>query len=106
MVGTQIEYLGFKVTESTREYSLRARHPGGEFQAFTLTIRNEAFLANRVRYQDAPDICFLKLQRAFVACGDTLPPLHHEVTDAELEDYRVAHAPKPNKKRPKVPFGS
>jgi hypothetical protein len=106
MVGTQIEYIGFTVNEVTREYKLRARQPGGEFSAFTLAISNEAFLAHRVRYQDAPDICFLKLQRELIACGDTLPALHHDVTDTELEDYRVAHTPKPNKKRPKVPFGS
>ena len=105
MAGTQVEYLGFTVNEATREYRLRARQPGGEFHAFTLAISNEAFLAHRVRYQDAPDICFLKLQRELIACGDTLPALHHDVTDAELEDYRAAHAPKPNKNRPKVPFG-
>ena len=104
MVGTQIEYLGFTVNESTREYRLRAKQPGGEFQAFTLSISNEAFLAHRVRYQDGPDICFLKLQRELIACGDTLPALHHDVTDAELEDYRATHTPKPNKNRPKVPF--
>ena len=106
MEGLRIEYIGFTVNEVTREYKLRAKQPRGEFHAFTLAISNEAFLAHRVRYQDAPDICFLKLQRELIACGDTLPALHHDVTDAELEDYRVAHAPKPNKNRPKVPFGS
>ncbi len=104
MEGAQIEYIGFTVNGGTREYKLRARQPRGKFQAYTLTISNEAFLAHRVRYQDGPDICFLKLQRELIASGDSLPELHHDVTDAELEDYRVAHAPKPNKKRPKVPF--
>jgi hypothetical protein len=104
MEGTQIEYLGFTVNEEAREYKLRARPRGGEYQAYTLAISNEAFLAHRVRYQDGPDICFLKLQRELIAGGDTLPALHHDVTDAELEDYRVAHIQKPNKKRPIVPF--
>jgi len=104
MEGAQIEYLGFTVKEGTREYKLRARPRGGEYQAYTLAISNESFLAHRVRYQDGPDICFLKLQRELIACGETLPPLHHDVTDAELEDYRVAHTPKPNKNRPKVQF--
>jgi hypothetical protein len=106
MEGTRLEYVGFTVNEATREYSLRARQPDGEYHAFTVAISNDAFLAHRVRYQDAPVICFLKIQRELIACGDTLPALHHNVTDAELADYRVAHAPKPNKKRPKVPFGS
>ena len=106
MEGAQIEYVGFTVNEATREYKLRARPRGGEYQDYTLAISNEAFLAHRVRYQDAPDICFLKLKREMSACVDTLPALHHDVTDAELEDYRVAHAPKPNKRRMWVPFGS
>jgi hypothetical protein len=106
MENTRLEYIGFAVNETTREYRLRAKQPGGEYQAFTLAISNEAFLAHRVRYQDAPDICFLKLQRELIACSDTLPARHHDVTDAELEDYRVAHAPKQNKNRPKAPFGS
>ena len=106
MAGTQIEYIGFTVNETTREYSLRAKLPQGEFHSFTLAISNEAFLARQVRYQDAPDICFLKLQRELNECGDTLPALHHDVTDAELEDYRATHTPKPKKNRPKVPFGS
>jgi hypothetical protein len=106
MKGTRLEYIGFTVNETTREYRLRASQPGGGYQAFTLAISNEAFLSHRVRYQDAPDICFLKLQRELIACGDTLPAQHHDVSDAELDDYRVVHAPKPKKNRPKAPFGS
>ena len=106
MEGTRVEYVGFTVNGTKREYKLRVKQPGSEYQSFTLAIANNAFLAHRLRYQDAPDICFLKLQRELDACGDTLPALYHEVTDAELEDYRVAHTPKPNKNRPRVPFGS
>lgn len=106
MDGTRVEYIGFTVNEAKREYKLRVKRLGGEYEAFTLAISNKAFLAHRVRYQDAPDICFLKLQRELVACGDAPLEAHYEVTDAELEDYRVAHTPKPNKNRPKVPFGS
>jgi hypothetical protein len=106
MKGTQLEYIDFTVNEAAREYRLRAKQPGGEFHTFTLSISNEAFLSHRVRYQDAPDICFLKLQRELIACGDTLPAPRHHVSDAELEEYRVAHTPKPNKNRPKSPFGS
>jgi hypothetical protein len=104
MEGTRIEYVGFTVNETTREYILSARLPNGEHHTFTMAISNDPFLAHRVRYQDAPDICYLKLQRELIACGDALPALHHDVTDAELEDYRVKHASKPNKNRPRVPF--
>jgi hypothetical protein len=52
-----------------------------------------AFTARRVRYQDAPEICFLKLHRELLACTDGVPQARLTVTDAELDDYRVAHAP-------------
>jgi len=95
MAEPRVEYRGFTVTESTREYCLRVTLPEGKVQDFTLAILNEAFIDRRVRYQDAPDICFLKLQRELENSGDSLPALHHDLTDAELEDYRSSHTPKP-----------
>lgn len=98
MAESRVEYVGFTVNESTREYCLRAKLPDGEFQDFTLAIANEAFVARLVRYQDAPDICFLKLQREMVDSGDSLPALYHDVTNEELEDYHLTHqAPKSKK---------
>lgn len=98
---SHVEYLGFKSSESGRVYSLRVRK-GNAVQELTVAIRNEAFLAHRVRFQDAPDICFHKLQSELAAAGG--PPLasHFEITDSELEAYRAAHAPKPSTRKPKV----
>jgi len=91
-----VEYLGFKAHKSTREYALRVRKVGADARDFTLVIDNAAFLANRVRYQDAPEICFLKLQRELGACAEGREPSRTlKVTDADLEEYRVAHSPKP-----------
>ncbi len=104
MAGNRIEYVGFTVSGAMRDYTLTVSQPSGESHAFTLAIPNEAFLGRRARYQDGPDICFLKLQRELIAHGDALPALYLEVTDAELEEYRTAHTVKPNKNRPKVPF--
>jgi hypothetical protein len=103
MMNSRVEYMGFTVREETRVYTIRVSQPGGSHQAFTLVIPNKAFLERRVRYQDAPEICFLKLQRELTACGDGQPPLQLDITDADLEEYRVAHTPKPNKNRPRVP---
>ena len=97
----QVEYVGFKTEGSSREYTLRVRQPTGEFQDFTVAIPSEAFLARRARYQDAPEICFLKLQRELAACPDSLPAAYLSVSDAELEEYRTAHAPPPPRRRPK-----
>jgi hypothetical protein len=94
MVTTNVEYQTFTAGETTREYRLRARR-GTESHYFTVTIPNEAFLSGRVRYQDAPDICFMKIQREMAACGeDDVPAASFTMTDQELEEYRVAHASK------------
>ena len=89
------QYLGFTVTDDARVYQLRVSRPDGESHDFRLHISNRAFLANRVRYQDAPEICFLKLERELIASGDSLPASRLQVTDAELADYRETHTKKP-----------
>ncbi len=99
MADSRIEYVGFTVKKSTREYCLRAKFPEGEFQDFTMAISNEAFITRRVRYQDAPDLCFLKLQRELIAGIDCMPAAHQHLTDAELEEYQLTHTPKPKDKR-------
>ena len=100
------EYVGFTVNETTREYQLQVSQPDGEPRQFIVAISNKAFLANRVRYQDAPEICFIKLQRELDARTEGFPASHMTVTDAELEEYKNARAPKSNKNRPKPFSGS
>lgn len=102
MTGAHVEYVGFIPKGTAREYTLRVREAAGDPHDFTLVIPNEAFLSHRVRYQDAPEVCFLKLQRELAACPGSLPAPHLAVSDADLEEYRVAHAPKPPQRRPKV----
>ncbi len=97
-----VEYLGFTTKGDAREYTLRLKPTVGEAREFVLAIASEAFVARRVRYQDGPDICFLKLQRE-LATSEGLPPAYLCITDAELEEYRVAHAPKAPQRRPRPP---
>ncbi len=100
MIRANVEYLGFSSGESARSYELQVNLPSGESQQVAVLIRNEAFLQHRVRYQDAPEICFLKLQRTLAAVGDGALPERQTVTDSELEEYRCAHTPKPTNRRP------
>jgi hypothetical protein len=104
MAGTHVEYVGFTTVRDTREYRLRVQEGGGAFHDFVLTISLDAFLTHRARYQDAPEICFLKLQRALAECVGTLPDARLSISDLELEEYRAAHSPKPPKRRPKPPL--
>ncbi len=98
-----VEYLGFSVKGAIREYNLRVRDAAGDHRDFTMTITNEAFLAHRVRYQDAPDVCFRLLQRELLAAVDGHVASRLSVTEADLEEYRVAQAPKAPQRRPKPP---
>jgi hypothetical protein len=98
MITAHVEYLGFKSGVTNREYRLLVRHPDGHADEFTLDIAQEAFLSRRVRYQDAAEICFMKLRKvmdAWQLAPDAKPPATRQtVTEADLQEYRDAHAPK------------
>lgn len=106
MGDAHLEYLGFKTEATGRQYTLRVRKPNGEFRDYTLAIALDAFTAHRARYQDAPEICFLKLRRELAASGDGVPAAFLKVSDADLEEYRSSHAPKPPQRRPKPPIAT
>lgn len=95
------EYLGFSVNETTRAYQLKVTQASGEERVYTVSIKNRAFLEQRVRYQDGPAICFLKLERELAACGDGAPPLNLRVTDTELADFLEQSSGKASPLRPR-----
>jgi len=90
-----VQFVGFESKALVREYTFTVREQAGEPREFTLTIANEAFDAHRVRYQDAPDVCSLKLHHELAAYANHPPKNHFRLTDAELDDYRSAHTHKP-----------
>lgn len=89
-----VQFGGFKAVGLTRVYTFTVREQANEPREFTVSIANEAFDSRRVRYQDAPDVCSLKLRRELATYANRPPSTHYEITDAELEDYRGAHAPR------------
>ena len=91
---TLVQYVGFESKAMVREYTFQVRHAMDEPREFTLTITNEAFSSRRVRYQDAPDVCSLKLQRELATNGNNPLKAHFRITDAELDDYRSTHTSK------------
>jgi len=102
MTNTQVEYVGFAVTEKAREYKLRVRS-ATETHDFRLAIPIDAFNDRRVRYQDAPEICFLRLQRELDDGEGALPVRYLTISDSDLEEYRETHTKKPPKLRPTPP---
>jgi hypothetical protein len=107
MATSQVEYVGFRNGDTTREYSLRVRHPDGQCDEFTLAIEQQAFVTHRVRYQDGAEICFLKLCRALEAWAlapESGPPeARQNVTDADLLEYSEGHKVKPRRTGPPPP---
>jgi hypothetical protein len=89
-----LQYVGFEDKGTVREYTFTVRGSAGKSSEYFVTIANAAFVAHRVRYQDGPEICSLRLHRE-LAVGTDLPlSARFSVTDAELADYRDAHTPK------------
>jgi hypothetical protein len=89
-----LQYVGFESKGAVREYVFTLRGTDGTYSEYFVTIANDAFVAHRVRYQDAPEICSLRLHREFATRTDHPPSTRFSVTDAELADYMNAHAPK------------
>ena len=96
-----VQFVRFEAKALVREYTFTVREATNEPREFTLTIANEAFVSHRARYQDAPDICSLKLRRELVTLATDAnqhSKTHFRVSDEELDEYRTAHTHKPLRK--------
>jgi hypothetical protein len=87
-----MQFVGFTSNAHAREYKFVVREVSIETREFTVAIANEAFNEHRVRFQDAPDVCSLKLRRELINGANLSPESHFYVTNAELDDYRTNHA--------------
>jgi hypothetical protein len=89
-----IQYVGFHATTLGRDYAFSVHGPGAQPRKYTLTIANEAFTSHRARYQDAPDICSLRLHQELATDTNDPATTHFGITDAELDAYD-SRKPKP-----------
>jgi hypothetical protein len=81
--------MGFKTTPDGREYTLRV-DGSGDPRFFTVVIAHAVFASRQARFQDAPDLCFAKLQRELTANAELPQGSQVVVTTADLADYREA----------------
>lgn len=94
-----VSYLGFRVTEDGREYSLRAECES-EPRHFVMLIPHAAFLAHQARFQDAPGLCFAKLERELASDPGYAPSARLVLSTEELlEGKRVREMPPVLRKR-------
>jgi hypothetical protein len=90
-------YLGFESGGQGREYAFQVRYNAEDVRDFTLTIQNEAFTSHRARYQDAPDICSLKLRREIIANANLPSNTNFAISNSELDEYRTGHTTRSSK---------
>jgi hypothetical protein len=89
-----IRYRGFAATASGREYTLsvagEVRAPGemAPARVFVVVIPHALFSSDEIRFQDAPNLCYSKLQRELAADAELEPGRPLSLTADELVDYR------------------
>jgi hypothetical protein len=91
-----MSYLGFQTTPEGREYSVRVG--GVAPRLFVLFIAHQTFASGEARFQDAPDLCFVRLRRE-LAANPELEGTRLVLTAQELEDYRGEHRTPVNRRR-------
>jgi hypothetical protein len=84
-----IRYMGFECTSAGRAYRLRVDGVGDP-RLVTVTIANAAFETRKARFQDAPELCFARLQRELASNVDLPDGLALVITAAEIDEYRDA----------------
>ncbi len=77
-----VEFVGFEAKALVREYNFHVRQASSEIREFTLTIVNEAFNSRRVRYQDVPEICSLRLHRELATYSNRPPQAHYRIASS------------------------
>ena len=100
-----VSYLGFRSTEDGREYSLRAASDS-EARLFVMLITHDAFTSRYLRFQDAPGLCFAKLQRELAADPDLLPGTRRVISVDELLEYRDAQETRAPERKRRAPSSS
>jgi hypothetical protein len=89
-----VQFVKFEAKALVREYTFMVREASADPREFRLTIANQAFNERRVRYQDAPDVCSVKLRQELATHANHPPNTSYRISDADLEQYRSSHAPR------------
>jgi len=99
-----IRYMGFRSTGDGREYTLRVEGEGDP-RVFVILIPHAAFSERQARFQDAPDLCYAKLQRELTLDATLAPGKMLVLTAADLADYRdlqTKRSPERKRRRPPI----
>jgi hypothetical protein len=90
-MSVNVQYVGFTARAMVREYSFLVRESSIDSKEITFTILNEAFTSHRLSFQNAPDICSLKLHRELADSSNNPLKTHYRISETELDAYRDSH---------------
>jgi hypothetical protein len=95
---SHVHYLGCRITEDGREYTLRA--PSRSQHLFVLFIAHRHFASGQARFQDGPDLCCAKVTRVLMDETEESAADRRLVFSAEeLLEYRNGRTPPSDRKR-------
>jgi hypothetical protein len=98
-----IRYLGFECTSEGRTYRLRVDAGLDEPRLYTVAIPSEAFDTRRARFQDAPELCFERLQRELEANAELPGGATLVITTDDLDRYRSSQSRRSPAKKSRAP---
>lgn len=99
-----IQYVGFNVGATARNYNFLVKDAPGEAREFTVVVQFESFRSTALKFQDGPDLCFTRLKRALekeTEAERAGPSLSIERED--IQEYLERHHPP--KRSPAPPVG-
>ena len=97
-----IRDLGFRATGEGREYSLQVLGEG-EPRLFLFFIAHQTFASRQLSFQDAPDLCYSRMQSDLIADPDLLPGSRREPTPDEMLEYHLARKSPASGRRRRAP---
>ena len=89
-----MQFVGFVSGTAAREYTFTVREVSCEPRDFVVSIALDAFSSGRLRFQDAPDVCALRLRHELAASDNHPSDSRFQITNAELEEYTTLHTPR------------
>jgi hypothetical protein len=93
-MSVNVQYVGFEPTALAREYTFLVHNASTEPQEIIFTILNEAFSSRRLSFQNAPDICSLKLHRVMADSVNNPMKTRYKISETDLDNYRETHSSK------------
>jgi hypothetical protein len=93
-VTASAQYMGFESKAVSREYAFLVREALVEPVKITFAILNKAFTTGRLSFQNAPDLCSLKLHREMADCINGPLKAHYKISETEMDEYQRSHLSK------------